>query len=253
MEHGSKSSALNLGMIVLAALAVLTAVEFTIAVTINIWQVLAIIPILKALLVGYYYMHITRVFEEDKDANRESFSYKLATNRIGLWLFLISDSFIFGGLMISRINLLGLTRPDLIQVLGLGVTSVLLISSFFANRAEVSMEYGDRKRFIRSISAAIGLGVLFLIGVLGVEWRLAPFGPDTNLAGAVFYVMTGFHAFHVFTGVIFLAIVLRNGLHGLYSAEKHWAVEASAVYWHFVDVVWFFFYPALYLIGTLAQ
>lgn len=253
MDHGSKSSALNLGMIVLGALAILTAVEFAIAITINIWQVLALIPILKALLVGYYYMHITRVFEEDKDANRESFSYKLATNRIGLWLFLISDSFIFGGLMISRINLLGLTRPDLIQILGLGVTSVLLISSFFANRAEVSMEYGDRKRFLRSISAAIGLGVLFLIGVVGVEWRLAPFGPETNLAGAVFYVMTGFHAFHVFTGVIFLAIVLRNGLHGLYSAEKHWAVEASAVYWHFVDVVWFFFYPALYLIGTLAQ
>jgi len=253
MEHGSKSSALNFGMIVLGALAILTAIEFAIAITINIWQVLALIPILKALLVGYYYMHITRVFEEDKDANRESFSYKLATNRIGLWLFLISDSFIFGGLMISRINLLGLTRPDLIQVLGLGVTSVLLISSFFANRAEVSMEYGDRKRFIRSISAAIGLGVLFLIGVLGVEWRLAPFGPETNLAGAVFYVMTGFHAFHVFTGVIFLVIVLHNGLHGLYSAEKHWAVEASAVYWHFVDVVWFFFYPALYLIGTLAQ
>jgi cytochrome c oxidase subunit 3 len=244
---------LNLGILVLGALAVLTAVEFVIAVTINIWQVLAVIPILKALLVFYYYMHITRLFEEDKDPDHESFAYKLATNRIGLWLFLISDSFIFGGLMISRINLLGLTRPDLIQYLGLGVTSLLLISSFFANRAEVSMEYADQKQFIRSISLAIGFGFLFLVGVLGVEWRLAPFGPETNLAGAVFYVMTGFHAFHVLTGVIFLAIVLRNGLHRLYSADKHWAVEASAVYWHFVDVVWFFFYPALYLIGTLAQ
>jgi cytochrome c oxidase subunit 3 len=53
--------------------------------------------------------------------------------------------------------------------------------------------------------------------------------------------------------VFFLAIVLRNGLRGRYSTEKHWAVEASVVYWHFVDVVWFFFYPALYLIGTLAK
>jgi cytochrome c oxidase subunit 3 len=50
--------------------------------------------------------------------------------------------------------------------------------------------------------------------------------------------------------VIFLAVVLRNGARGLYSPEKHWAVEAAAVYWHFVDVVWIFFYPALYLIGT---
>jgi cytochrome c oxidase subunit 3 len=198
-------------------------------------------------------MHIYRLFEADKEADRESFAYKLATNRLGLWLFLVSDSFIFGGLMISRINLLGLTRPDLIQVLGLVVTSVLLISSFFANRAEVSMEYGDRKQFILSTAVTMCLGILFLVGVVGVEWRLAPFGPETNLAGAVFYIMTGFHAFHVFTGVIFLAIVLRNGLRGLYSAEKHWAVEASVVYWHFVDVVWFFFYPALYLIGTLAK
>ena len=55
-----------------------------------------------------------------KIVDRESFAYKLATNRIGLWLFLISDLFIFGGLMISRINLLGLTRPDLIQVPGPG-------------------------------------------------------------------------------------------------------------------------------------
>lgn len=253
MEHPSKSSVLQLGLLVLGALAVLTAVEFAIALTVNIWQVLAVIPVIKALLVFYYYMHIYRLFEADKDLNRQSYAYKLATNRLGLWLFLVSDGFIFGGLMISRINLLGLTRPDLIQVLGLAVTSILLLSSFFANRAEACMEFGDRRQFIICISLTLALGILFLIGVIGVEWRLAPFGPETNLAGAVFYVMTGFHAFHVLTGVIFLAIVLRNGLRNLYSAEKHWAVEASAVYWHFVDVVWFFFYPALYLIGTLAQ
>src|SRR4030043_560549 len=253
MDHASKSSTLQLGLLVLGALAILTAVEFAIALTVNIWQVLAIIPIIKAGLVFYYYMHIYRLFQDDSDIDRESFAYKLATNRMGLWLFLISDSFIFGGLMISRINLLGLTRPELIQTLGLVVTIVLLISSFFANRAEVSMEYGDYKQFLRSITITLSLGILFLVGVLGVEWQLSPCGPETNLAGAVFYVMTGFHAFHVLTGVIFLAIVLRNALRRLYSSEKHWAVEASVVYWHFVDVVWFFFYPGLYLIGTLAK
>lgn len=253
MEQHTKSSVMQLGLLVFGALAILTAVEFAIALTINIWQLLIIIPMIKAGLVLYYYMHISRLFENDEDVDRESFAYKLATNRIGLWLFLISDLFIFGGLTILRINLLGLTRPDLIQFLGLGVTAILLVSSFFANRAEVSMEYGDRKQFLVSLTITMSLGILFLIGVLGVEWRLAPFGPSTNLAGAVFYVMTGFHAFHVFSGVIFLAIVLRNGSHGLYSAEEHWGVEASVVYWHFVDVVWFFFYPALYLIGTLAK
>jgi cytochrome c oxidase subunit 3 len=253
MEHPTKSSAMQLGLLVFVALAILTAVEFTIALTTSLWQVLAVIPFIKAGLVLYYYMHISRLFEYDEDVNKESFAYKLATNRIGLWLFLLSDLFIFGGLMISRINLLGLTRPDLIQYLGLGVTTILLISSFFANRAEVSMESGDRKQFLVSISITMALGILFLLGVLGVEWRLAPFGPSTNLAGAIFYIMTGFHAFHVFSGVIFLAIVLRKGALGLYSSEKHWGVEASVVYWHFVDVVWFFFYPALYLIGSLAK
>jgi cytochrome c oxidase subunit 3 len=94
------------------------------------------------------------------------------------------------------------------------------------------------------------LGATFLVGVVGVEWQLAPFGPGDGAQGAVFYSMTGFHALHVFTGLILLFIVWNNGRRGLYSVEKHWGVEACAVYWHFVDVVWIFFYPALYLMGT---
>jgi cytochrome c oxidase subunit 3 len=253
MEHPPKASVLQLGLLVFGSLAILTTVEFVIALTVNLWAVLVIIAMIKAGLVFYYYMHISRLFTADEDIDRESYAYKLLTNRIGLWAFLVSDSFLFGGLMIARINLLGLTRPDIIQILGLIVTSVLLISSFFANRAEVCMEYGDTRQFIRSIGTTMALGILFLVGVLGVEWRLAPFGPADGAVGAVFYAMTGFHAFHVFTGVIFLGIVLRNGLHGRYTSDKHWAVEASVVYWHFVDVVWFFFYPALYLVGTLSQ
>ena len=48
-----------------------------------------------------------------------------------------------------------------------------------------------------------------------------------------------------------MLIILRNGIKGLYTAENHWGVEAAANYWHFVDVIWIFFYPALYLIGTV--
>ena len=98
----------------------------------------------------------------------------------------------------------------------------------------------------------IALGVLFLVGVVGLEWQIAPEGPDGGAILSLFYAMTGFHAFHVLTGVIFLVIVYRNARKGLYSTERHWPVEAAAVYWHFVDVVWMFFYPALYLIGTAA-
>jgi cytochrome c oxidase subunit 3 len=176
---------------------------------------------------------------------------KLATNRLGLWLFLISDSFVFGGLLITRFYLLGTGhRPDVNPLVGVTVTAVLLLSSFFMNRAEIAMAFGDSRTFQFSTLITLILGLIFLTGVLGVEWRIAPFGPGDGAAASVFYTMTGFHAFHVLSGLLFLAVIFRNGRKGLYSPEKHWAVEAGAVYWHFVDVVWVFFYTALYLIGS---
>ena len=184
----------------------------------------------------------------------QSYLKKVAVNRLGLWLFLISDAFTFGGLLISRAVLWGNTRPDLNQVLGLIVTSVLLASSFFMNRAEIAMQFGDKKNFNRGIIITLILGVVFLLGVVGLEWpQAAAHGitPGKDVHGAVFYMMTGMHGFHVLSGVIFLLIILRNGRKGLYTPEKHWPVEAAAVYWHFVDVVWIFFYPAIYLIGKV--
>lgn len=250
MSGTAGTSNYRLGILVFALLGVLTATEFGISIWLNAWELLTLVAVIKAGLVLYYYMHIYRLFEASPDADHHSYAYRLATNRIGLWLFFVSDLFIFGGLMISRLTLLHLTHPDLNQVIGLAVTAVLLLSSFFANRAETAMARGDRKQFITGIAITMTLGILFLLGVLGVEWRTAPFGPGDGAQGAVFYSMTGFHAFHVLTGVIFLFIVLRNGMRGHYTVEKHWAVEASVIYWHFVDVVWVFFYPALYLLGT---
>jgi len=177
---------------------------------------------------------------------------KVATNRLGLWLFIASDLFLFGGLYIARFYLLGTAeRPDVSQIVGLAVTSMLLISSFFMNRGETAIAYGDQKRFTRSVLVTLVLGLLFLVGVVGVEWQIAPGGPADGAAWSLFYAMTGFHAFHVLTGVILLAIIYRNGRKGLYTQERHWPVEAAAVYWHFVDVVWVFFYPALYLVGKV--
>ena len=182
---------------------------------------------------------------------RTTEKYKEGTNRLGLWLFILSDSFVFAGLLVSRFYLMGDTRPELNQVLGLVVTAMLLVSSFFMNRAETAIANGDQKTFERGLLTTLALGVLFLIGVVGVEWQIAHFGPADGVHGAIFYMLTGMHAFHVLTGVVFLWVVYRNGKKGRYSAESHWQVEAAAVYWHFVDVVWIFFYPALYLIGTV--
>lgn len=248
-----KSSAFRQGVVIFVYLAVLTALEYFVAVTFQAVSILVMVAVIKAALILYYYMHIYKLNEES-DPDAHSYSFKTGTNRLGLWLFLLSDSFVFAGLMATRVNLLGLTRPHLNQILGLAVTTVLLISSFFMNRGETAMAHGDKKGFITNALITFLLGLGFLLGVVAVEWPLAAeegLTASSGAAGAVFYMMTGMHAFHVFTGLIFLLVVLNNVRKDVYSAEQHWGVEAAAVYWHFVDLVWIFFYPALYLIGKL--
>jgi cytochrome c oxidase subunit III len=255
MSHHNqdKSSILGQGVFIFVYLGLLTLIEFGIAITFKSTVLLVVIALVKAAMVVYYYMHIYKL-NADHEGDEESYEYKAGTNRIGLWLFLLSDSFVFGGLMAMRLNLLGLSHPNLNQFLGLIVTSVLLISSFFMNRGENQMAMGDRKGFITSLIVTFILGLGFLLGVVFVEWPNAireGITPSSGPAGAAFFMMTGMHAFHVLTGLIFLLVILNNARRGLYD-QKQYPVEAAAVYWHFVDVVWIFFYPALYLIGKIA-
>jgi cytochrome c oxidase subunit 3 len=248
-----KKSMLGQGILIFIYLSVLTGLEFFVAVSFSSVPLLVVVALIKAALVLYYYMHVYKLNIESHDEDENSYEYKSGTNRLGLWLFLISDSFVFAGLMVMRINLLGLTRPHLDQYLGLIVTAVLLVSSFFMNRGETLMHNGDRKGFLSNTMITFGLGLAFLVGVVFVEWPNAiheGVTPSSGPQGAAFFMMTGMHAFHVLTGLIFLAIIWLNGRRGLYD-EKNYPVEAATVYWHFVDVVWIFFYPALYLIGAL--
>lgn len=248
-----KKSMLGQGILIFIYLAVLTGLEFFVAISFNSVPLLVVVALVKAALVLYYYMHVYKLNAESPDEDENSYDYKTGTNRLGLWLFLISDSFVFAGLMVVRINLLGLTRPHLDQTLGLLVTAVLLVSSFFMNRGETMMHGGDRKGFLTNTMITFGLGLAFLIGVVFVEWPNAiseGVTPSSGPQGAAFFMMTGMHAFHVLTGLIFLLVVLVNGRRGLYD-QQNYPVEAVAVYWHFIDVVWIFFYPALYLIGAL--
>jgi cytochrome c oxidase subunit III len=260
---------LGQGVLIFVYLAVLTGLEFFIAVSFKSVPLLIVVALVKAALVLYYYMHVYKLNLES-ELDDQTYDYKAGTNRLGLWLFLISDSFVFAGLMAMRVNLLGLARPELNQLLGLVVTAVLLISSFFMNRGETLMHSGDREGFLRSTAITFLLGLGFLLGVIIIEWHtipviaetilhllgepagVEPLKPTSGVAGAAFFMMTGMHAFHVLTGLILLAIIWNNGRKGLYD-EKQYPVEAAAVYWHFVDVVWIFFYPALYLIGTVIK
>ena len=186
----------------------------------------------------------------------ESYTRQVRSNRLGLWLFFFSEIFLFGGLLTSRFYLWGATRPELDQMLGLTITSVLLLSSFSMNLAETAMEHGDRRTFSIGLIATGVLGTIFLLGVVIFEWGLIPglyeghLKPWGDVYGAVVFAMTGMHALHVLSGLVFIAIVWNLGRKGRFSPERHWGVEACAIYWHYVDVIWIFFYPALYLIGT---
>ena len=172
-------------------------------------------------------------------------------NRLGLWLFFASESMIFVILLTTRFFLLGASRPeDLSQGLGLLVTVLLLASSLTAYRSEVAIAHGDRRRFLRNLLLTILLGTAFLVLVVGVEWPEAGhmgIVPQSGY-GIAFFSMTGMHAFHVLTGILVLIAVYLNGRRGAYSPDSYWGVEASIKYWHFVDLVWVFFYPALYLV-----
>ncbi|MCB0215751.1 MAG: heme-copper oxidase subunit III [Chloroflexi bacterium] len=186
-------------------------------------------------------------------AHHSPFHYDYSVlNRLGLWLFFGSETMIFIVLLVVRFALAGNTTPHgLDQNLGLLITAILLASSLTAYRAESAIAADDRKKFLRNLLGTIIMGTVFLLAVVAYEWPEAPkhgITPDTGY-GAAFFAMTGMHAFHVFTGVVMLTLVYLNALKGAYSAKKHWGVEAVVKYWHMVDLVWVFFYPALYLIN----
>ena len=94
--------------------------------------------------------------EDHAHHNNHELPYEtqVKANRLGLWLFFISEFFLFGALLITRFYLWGNTRPELSQELGLITTSVLLLSSYFVYRGETAMTYGDRKTFTQSYLVA---------------------------------------------------------------------------------------------------
>jgi len=189
----------------------------------------------------------------------EEYAVALRNNRMGLWLFFLSEVFLFGGLLATRFYLWGAHRPETDQLIGLIVTIVLLISSVSMNLSETAMEHGDRRTFMGGLVVTFVLGLAFLVGVMIFEWGLFPaiyeghLTPSGDIFGAVVFGMTGMHAIHVITGLAFIAIVWNLGRKGHFSKEEHWGVEACAIYWHFVDLVWIFFYPAIYLIGEVVH
>jgi cytochrome c oxidase subunit 3 len=120
-------------------------------------------------------------------------------------------------------------------------TVILLTSGATCTWAHHGIIKGDRRTFIFGLFLTVLLGFLF-VGLQAVEY--AHGYNDLNLTlgsgiyGSTFYMLTGFHGFHVTIGAIMLAIMMIRGMKGHFTPENHFGFEAAAWYWHFVDVVW---------------
>ncbi|MBI2966031.1 MAG: heme-copper oxidase subunit III, partial [Chloroflexi bacterium] len=151
---------------------------------------------------------------------------RLTINRLGLWLFLVSDASFFAAVISSRYFISGLRTPaEVNQVLGLALATVLVVSSFTAYRAEMAAAHGDQRGLRLWLLWTIALGLVFMAGV-GFEWHeaYARFPPSTGF-GTSLFTLTGIHATHVLSGIVILALVLKSARSGRYGPGDYWPVE----------------------------
>jgi cytochrome c oxidase subunit 3 len=127
------------------------------------------------------------------------------------------------------------------------LTLILVTSSFTCQFAVWAIRRDDRTGFVRNIAVTLVLGIVFLLGQL-YDYSTIGFGVSDTPFGTTFYTLTGFHGAHVFGGAVMLSVVLYRGLAGQFSSRHHDAVEATSLYWHFVDVVWIALFSTLYIL-----
>jgi cytochrome c oxidase subunit 3 len=120
-------------------------------------------------------------------------------------------------------------------------TLILLSSGVTVTWAHWGLKKGDRTQLILGLMATVALGFLFL-GLQAYEyshaWHELNLTLGTGIYGTTFYMLTGFHGLHVTLGATMLLVILIRSMKGHFTAEHHFAFEAVAWYWHFVDVVW---------------
>lgn len=171
----------------------------------------------------------------------------------GFPIFLLSESIIFVSFFVTY-ALLRWKNPNWFPagVTGLDVpraainTVILVASSGVIYLAERALDRHKLVKFRRLWLLTAALGLIFLVGQV-IEWRNMPFGLDAGLAGATFYLLTGFHGLHVLTGVVLLLYMyFRSLIPGNYGAG-HQGVRAVSLFWHFVDVIWIVLFVLLYI------
>ena len=200
----------------------------------------------------------------------DSYEQQRQASYLGMWLFLAQEIMFFGGLFMAYI-VYRLSHPDAFAAgshelditLGAVNTAVLIGSSLTMALAVRAAQTGRRKAIVVFLLATIVLGGVFL-GVKTVEYshkwheHHVP-GPHFEWEGAdapgvemffnLYFAMTGLHALHMVVGIGILLVMVVFAWRGAFTPENHNFVEGMGLYWHFVDIVWIFLFPLLYLLG----
>ena len=189
-----------------------------------------------------------------------------------MWIFLLSDTFIFSCFLISYMNVRMSTTDqwpnpsevfsltvfgDKIPLFLIAVMTMILITS--SGTMAMAVNYGyrrDRAKTAALMFATALLGLSF-VGMQAFEWSklileegVRPWGNPMGAAqfGSAFFMITGFHGLHVSCGVIYLSVVATRVLNGFYERKGTYeTVEVAGLYWHFVDLVWVFIFAFFYL------
>ena len=182
----------------------------------------------------------------------------LTNPKLGIWLFLASEVMLFGSLFSSYALLRSgaSTWPRQWEVLNVPLaalnTVVLIASSVTMVLAWASLKNRNVSRYRLFMSLTLGGGAIFLI-VKAIEYS-EKFShglyPSTSNFLGLYFTMTGLHAIHVIAGMIVNAYFLGPGVR-MWSTEPERftnRIEVAGIYWHFVDVVWIFLFPVLYLL-----
>ena len=180
----------------------------------------------------------------------------LTNVKLGMWLFLASDCLFFGAFISAYLLYRGRpqdgpTPHELFNIPFTSATSfILLMSSLGMVLALAAIQRGDHRRFRLWLLATALFGATFIAGQVYefTEFYREGLHLDTNLFGSTFFVLTGFHGAHVTLGTIMLAIIWLRCARGHFSRDDHFAFEAVAWYWHFVDVVWLGLFLFVYVL-----
>jgi heme/copper-type cytochrome/quinol oxidase subunit 3 len=183
----------------------------------------------------------------------------LNSRKVAIWTFIGSECLFFASLISTYVVYRGrsVSGPTPDQILEIPLvtvgTALLLFSSLFIVLALYGAQRGKRGMLLGWLAATITCG-LFFVGMQVYEFShfvKEGLTLKTNLFGASFFTLTGFHGTHVTIGVIWLITVFIEALRGHLPPAKSLNLEIAALYWHFVDVVWIVIFPVVYLMKSV--